>query len=50
MFLIIFFILVIVSGLSFAAGSKENYQKTHNDKTKSLEAPLAGSNDKGTMK
>lgn len=50
MFLIIFFILVIVSGLSYTAGSELNYKRTQNDKLESGKDQEQASNDKGTGK
>lgn len=46
MFWIIFFILIIVAGLSYMAGSKENYIRTQNDKANPFRELLGPSDDK----
>jgi hypothetical protein len=47
MFGILFFVLIIVSGLSYMAGYKENYTKAHKVTNNISEAPLGPSDDKG---
>jgi len=46
MFWILFFVLLIVSALSFQAGCRLNYTKTHNDTQDPSKELVAGSNDK----